>query len=164
MDQFNKDLVLVSLVNFPMTLYHLGTILIPFYLSMIHLENPSVTSKDIFAALFFMYIGQSIGSNMVPVFIRIIGYKSMLVLSTIFFFIYIKVWIYGSSLTMIYLANFLMGLWNQIWYDSNNLFFSQKYEGGILKVKYVHMIRLFMSTILIYVFQMLINPSNDLPS
>jgi D-arabinose 5-phosphate isomerase GutQ len=52
-----KDLILVSCINFAMTLYHLGTILFPFYVSMLHFENPSVTSKDLFAALFFLYIG-----------------------------------------------------------------------------------------------------------
>lgn len=140
------------MINFAMTLYHLGTILFPFYMSMIHANNPSVTSQDLFAALFFMYIGQSIGSNLVPVMIRVVGYKSMVLISLVFFYLYIQVWVYQFSLYMIFLANFLMGLWNQIWYDSNNLFFSQKYEGGILRVKYVHMIRLFLSTVLIYVF------------
>lgn len=163
MSQYAKDLVLVSLINLAMTLYHLGTILFPFYLSLLHLRNPQVSSKDLFAALFFMYIGQSLGSNMVPVLIRVIGYRLMIILGMVFFLLYIKVWIYQFSLPMIYLSNLLMGLWNQIWYDSNNLFFSQKYEAGILRVKYVHMARLFLSTVLIYVFQIQINPSNDLP-
>lgn len=112
MSQYAKDLVLVSLINLAMTLYHLGTILFPFYLSLLHLRNPQVSSKDLFAALFFMYIGQSLGSNMVPVLIRVIGYRLMIILGMMFFLLYIKVWIYQFSLPMIYLSNLLMGLWN----------------------------------------------------
>lgn len=61
---------------------------------MLHFDNPSVTSKDLFAALFFMYIGQSIGSNLVPIMIRVIGYKFMILLSLVFFYLYIQVWVY----------------------------------------------------------------------
>lgn len=42
--QFSKDLFLVSFINLAMCLNHLGTILFPFYLSMIHKENDSISS------------------------------------------------------------------------------------------------------------------------
>ena len=91
---FLKDLTLVSFINFAMTLNHLGTILFPYYLSMVHQENPNVTSQDLFPALFFMYIGCSVGSNLVPRLIRIIGYKSIVLFTLCFYYLYIKIWTY----------------------------------------------------------------------
>ncbi len=45
-------------------------------------------------------------------------------------------------------------------YDVNNIFLTQKYKGGIFLAKYLHIARIFINIILVYVFIYFINPDH----
>lgn len=81
------DLILLSLNTIALNFTHITPVLFPYILSLIHFKNPSFTLADLFSSNLTYYGGKTLGTYMINKLILRIGFKLLMIVAGISFYI-----------------------------------------------------------------------------
>ena len=138
MEEFNQDILLLSLGNFLISLYNFYGMYFMYHASFVIDYHPHYSLGQVYYCFLFTTIFQFIASVIAIKYFHVLGHKGGLAGIIVMSLITTYLTIFQTSILYQYLAYSLFGLIYQLVITANNIFLSTKYKGQMALVKYLN--------------------------
>lgn len=158
--QILKDVLITMSLMANASFFMQWSILYPYIGSYFKHYNPHITLKDIFTCILILYFGMFLGNLILPRIFYIFGLRKTLQIGSILYFVNLVCLYTFTSLIGFCFNITLAGALVNFFYFTISVFFSQKYDNGILYCPAVFMGVTVGAMIWPFVISALINPNN----
>lgn len=155
-----KDILITLIIMSNTSFFLQWSVIYPYLGSYYKYFDPSITLKGIFSCILVLYFGMFLGNLILPRFFYFFGLRKTLQIGSLFYFInltclysFISMW--GFCINIL-----ITGALVNFSYFTISVFFSQKYENGILYCPIVFMGVSIGAMIWPLVINVVINPDN----
>ena len=151
---------MLCIATFGITYVHLWCLIFPYYSSYCYMKDNTIRVNQIYGTFLFYLVGQLFASVAIPYLFKIFGIQLMYLFFAIIEF---SMGFYSVCFVrplQVCFVLFCKGLLFQSVQTAGNIVLTEKFEGGILKGKYLNTSRLCFSFLWLFLAQMIMNPKN----